>query len=265
MAAANECSQQTCSFKDERYHLENTIMKLQLCTIALTLALSGNTFAGSNPIEDKTQHEETNQLVGLGSGILVGAAVAGPIGAVVAGIFGLLIADDVNGDNELLLAKTELNSRDQQLLAMQQQFDLEKQRANTQLASLETLLSKNSQALESNIQFKTASYVLEQHYKSQLDLIAANLRDDPVLNVSLSGFADQRGDNTYNQALSEQRAISVKNYLLSQGVKEQQIVSNSYGESSLLSKGNNYEDDFFDRRVVLKLAGATEEMTAANQ
>jgi sortase system peptidoglycan-associated protein len=240
-------------------------MKTQLCAIAFTLALSGNSYAASSSIEDKSQHHETNELLGLGSGILIGTAVAGPIGGVVAGIFGLLIADDVNSDNKLELVKAELESKDQQMLAMQQQFDLAAKHANTQLASVEALLNQNSQTLESNIQFKTASYVLEQHYKSQLDLIASNLREDPSLNITLSGFADQRGDNTFNQALSEQRAISVKSYLISQGVKEQQIVSNSYGESNLLSKGSNFEDDFFDRRVVLKLAGASEEMTAANQ
>lgn len=240
-------------------------MKIQLCTIALTLALSSNTFAAPKSIEGKTQHEENNELLGLGSGMLIGTAVAGPLGGIVAGIMGIFIADDVNGDNKLRLANTELERRDQQLLAMQQQFDLAKQRASTQLTSMDALLNQNSQTLESNIQFKTASYVLEQHYKSQLDLIASNLRDAPKLKVTLSGFADQRGDDTYNQALSEQRAITVKNYLLSQGVKAQQIISKSYGESSLLSNGNPFENDFFDRRVVLKLAAVDEEMTAANQ
>lgn len=240
-------------------------MKTQLCILALTLALSGNTFASAGSFDKKTSQEETNELVGIGSGILLGTALAGPAGGIVAGIMGLFIADDVNGDNKLQLVKTELERRDQQLLVMQEQFSQAKQRTSMQLSSMEALLNQNNPALESNIQFKTASHVLEQHYKSQLDLIASTLRDEPTLSITLSGFADQRGDDSYNQALSEQRAITVKNYLRSQGVPEQQITSNSYGESSLLGSENHYEDNFFDRRVVLKLAPESEEMTAANQ
>jgi outer membrane protein OmpA-like peptidoglycan-associated protein len=81
----------------------------------------------------------------------------------------------------------------------------------------------------------------------------------------LSGFADRRGDSTFNQVLSEQRALTVKNYLVNKGVKREQVITHSFGESSLVSAGENFEDDFFDRRVMLRVSDDLTEMTAANQ
>jgi outer membrane protein OmpA-like peptidoglycan-associated protein len=85
------------------------------------------------------------------------------------------------------------------------------------------------------------------------------------MSITLSGFADQRGDSTFNQALSEQRALTVKNYLINNDVKKEQVMTNSFGETSLVSAGTNFEDDFFDRRVMLKVSESQTEMTAANQ
>jgi peptidoglycan-associated lipoprotein len=153
---------------------------------------------------------------------------------------------------------------------MQHNFEQAKERVMVQMASMDNALElaafkQNAQEMESNIQFKTASYILEEHYKSQLDLIAKTLQKNPKVSITLSGFADKRGDSTFNQALSMQRALTVKNYLVNKNVKEEQIITNSFGESSLVSAGTNFEDDFFDRRVMLKVSDDQAEMTAANQ
>ena len=119
-------------------------------------------------------------------------------------------------------------------------------------------------SLEANIQFKTASFIVEDHYKSQLDGLASELRKNPKLKIELSGFADQRGESTYNQVLSEQRAKAVKDYLVSQFVNDNQIITQSFGESELVSESDSFEDNFFDRRVLLKVSNKPVDMTAAN-
>ena len=228
--------------------------------IAFTCLLSGNAIA-----EQQSKQDTTNEIVGLGSGVLIGTAIAGPLGGIIAGIFGVLIAEDVNSDKKLETANNLLQQKDQQLLVMQQNFEQAKERAILQIASMDTALEQSIPKIESNIQFKTASYVLENHYKSQLDLIAQTLQKNPKLKITLSGFADKRGDSTFNQALSEQRALSVKQYLINKDVKEEQVITNSFGESSLVSAGEHFEDDFFDRRVMLRVSDDQTEMTAANQ
>jgi peptidoglycan-associated lipoprotein len=228
-------------------------------TLAISLLLATHAAAAPSASEDKN-----NELVGLGSGVLVGTAIAGPLGGMIAGIFGLMIADDVNSDKKLAAASALVSQKQQELLVMQQRYDEADVRANILMATLDKTLEQSTAELSTNIQFKTASSHLEQHYKSELDLLATSLRNNPKLTVKLSGFADQRGDADYNQALSEQRALTVKNYLLQQGVIESQLLSQSYGESQLVSGGQELEDNFFDRRVNLQMSDKVSSMTAAN-
>ena len=233
--------------------------------IAFTCLLSGTAFA-----EQPSKQEKTNEVIGLSSGAIIGTVIAGPIGGIIASIFGVMIADDLNSDKKLEAANNSLKQKDQQLIVMQQNFEQAKERAMVQMASMDNALEQAtfkqpSPEIESNIQFKTASYVLEEHYKSQLDLIAKTLQNNPKVSITLSGFADQRGDSTLNQALSEQRALTVKNYLVDNHVREEQVMTNSFGETSLVSAGTDFEDDFFDRRVMLKVSDNQAGMTASNQ
>lgn len=227
--------------------------------IALTVLLSGQALAG-----EKAKPDNHNAIVGLGSGVLVGTAVAGPIGGMLGGLFGILIADDVNDQIKLTDSKALVNKQQQQLVALQQRYQEADARANILMATMDKKLEQKLPEIESSIQFKTASAHLEPHYKTELDLLAATLRANPQLQVQLSGYADQRGDSDYNQNLSELRAQAVQQYLRDQGVLPSQMLTQSFGESSLVSTGNQLEDNFFDRRVSLKISDRSDAMTAAN-
>ncbi len=211
-------------------HMKPTNTKITTA-IAFTCLLSGSAIA-----EQPNEQAKTNEVIGLSSGVIIGTAIAGPLGGIIAGIFGVMIADDVNSDKKLEAANTALEQKDQQLYVIQLNFEQAKESAMAQIASMDSALEQASlnhsvPEIESNIQFKTASYVLETHYKSQLDLIAKTLQKNPVLSITLSRFADKRGDSTFNQALSEQRALTVKNYLINNNDREEQVITNSLGES----------------------------------
>jgi sortase system peptidoglycan-associated protein len=216
-----------------------------------------------------TKNQETkNNVVGLSTGIVFGGVVAGPLGGAIAGLFGLFIADDINDENRLSITKKELQSTNLQLVALQQNYQDSIASANQQIAAMDTAMNQAiaqvPPTIEANIQFKTASFLVEDHYKSQLDGLASELRKNPKLTIELSGFADQRGESTYNQVLSQQRAKAVKDYLMSQFVNQNQVFTQSFGESELVSKSDSFEGNFFDRRVLLKVLNKTAEMTAAN-
>jgi sortase system peptidoglycan-associated protein len=218
--------------------------------------------------EELKSQENTNTAVGFGTGVVFGAAVAGPVGAAVAGLFGLFIADDINDEKRLELSKNDLQMRTTELSALQKEYEMEMEAANAQIAAMDSAVNDAIQQvtpnLETNIQFKTASFLIEDHYKSQLDGLASQLRKNPKLKIELSGFADQRGESQYNQVLSEQRANAVKDYLVSQFVNDEQIITQSFGESELVSKEGSFEENFFDRRVQVKVSSKEAEMTAAN-
>ena len=53
----------------------------------------------------------------------------------------------------------------------------------------------------------------------------------PNLEVDVSGHTDSRGTDAYNQALSERRALAVKEYLVRKGIAASRVSANSYGET----------------------------------
>jgi len=62
------------------------------------------------------------------------------------------------------------------------------------------------------------------------------LEYDPNAKLSLSGYADKRGPNKYNQSLSERRVQRVKEFLISQGIPENKIETVAYGEEKPIDK-----------------------------
>ncbi len=64
----------------------------------------------------------------------------------------------------------------------------------------------------------------------------AYLQVRPDARLTLTGHADPRGGDKYNQALSERRVGSVKNFLVGQGVPESAIDTKAVGDSQPLSK-----------------------------
>jgi OmpA family/PEGA domain len=62
------------------------------------------------------------------------------------------------------------------------------------------------------------------------------LEYDPNAKLSLSGYADERGPNEYNQSLSERRVQRVKEFLISQGLPENKIETAAYGEEKPIDK-----------------------------
>jgi OOP family OmpA-OmpF porin len=64
-----------------------------------------------------------------------------------------------------------------------------------------------------------------------LDEVAADLKKYPRLIVELQGHTDSSGADAYNLQLSQRRADSVREYLISQGVPASQLVARGYGET----------------------------------
>ena len=234
-------------------------MKKTMIALLSTAVLSTSAMA-----EDFEQERQNNELIGLGSGVVVGTAVAGPLGGIVAGVIGVLIAEDVSNDKALESTTAKLQAREQQLIALNDKYEKDMAQARLQLVSMDTEIRTVMEEAESSIQFKTASYEVEEHFKPQLDLLSESLKNNNNMIVQLSGFADRRGDETYNQALSQQRVLSVKQYLVAQGVDEGQIRTLSFGESKPAAAQQSLESDFFDRRVVLRVEEGQQTMTASN-
>ncbi len=65
------------------------------------------------------------------------------------------------------------------------------------------------------------------------------LQNKPGITVELASHTDSRGNDAYNKALSQRRADAVKNYIVSQGIDADRIISKGYGETRLVNNCSN--------------------------
>jgi outer membrane protein OmpA-like peptidoglycan-associated protein len=87
--------------------------------------------------------------------------------------------------------------------------------------------------------------------KDTLQQVVRTLQAYPDAKIEIEGHTDSVGSETYNQALSERRALSVKNYLISQGIAERRITTRGFGESQPVADNATAEGRTENRRVVI--------------
>ena len=85
-----------------------------------------------------------------------------------------------------------------------------------------------------------------------LDAAADQLNECRNVSVMVEGNTDWIGTDAYNQSLSERRANSVMNHLISRGVPASRLTAVGYGESRPIASNETDEGRALNRRVELK-------------
>ena len=104
--------------------------------------------------------------------------------------------------------------------------------------------------LDSAVLFDVDKYDVRVHPEAEevLKNLAIVLKEMDVKNFEIDGHTDSDGSEEYNQVLSEKRANSVKNFLVSQGVTAE-ITTKGYGESKPVASNDTAEGKQKNRRV----------------
>ncbi|MEX2379497.1 MAG: OmpA family protein [Vicingaceae bacterium] len=79
---------------------------------------------------------------------------------------------------------------------------------------------------------------LTDQAKDSLEILYKTLVDNPNIVIELLANTDSRGSDTYNQKLSQGRAKSVVDYLVSRGIERERMIPKGMGESNLLISDN---------------------------
>ena len=73
----------------------------------------------------------------------------------------------------------------------------------------------------------------------ELAKILAAMREYPEIIIHIESHTDSRGDDKYNEALSERRAQSTRNWLIAKGIDADRLTAKGYGEYRLVNKCSN--------------------------
>jgi len=117
---------------------------------------------------------------------------------------------------------------------------------------LQTIEVGQSIVLE-NIFFEfNKTNLLPQSYP-ELDKVGGFITANQIKEIEIGGHTDSEGSESYNQKLSEGRAQSVVNYLISKGIPAPVLKSRGYGESKPIDTNLTDEGRAVNRRVEFTL------------
>jgi len=86
-----------------------------------------------------------------------------------------------------------------------------------------------------NIYYDFDKWDIRNEAKPALNELAELMRNNPQIKIQLSSHTDCRGEKEYNQILSQKRAQSAVDYLISLGVKAERLQAKGYGEEVLIN------------------------------
>jgi outer membrane protein OmpA-like peptidoglycan-associated protein len=161
------------------------------------------------------------------------------------------------------------HEEEQKAREAQQQAEPNKQQADQQVAQArERLRQQLNQVLQttetarglivnmSDVLFDFNKYTLKPEAREKLAKVSGILLAYPNLKLQVEGYTDNIGTDEYNQKLSEERADSVRDYLVSQSVADSNVTAAGYGKSDPVADNSTNAGRAQNRRVELVVSGA---------
>jgi outer membrane protein OmpA-like peptidoglycan-associated protein len=149
-----------------------------------------------------------------------------------------------------------------------QQAQLSAQQAETDKAAMRTRLSEQLNSIlqtrdsarglivsMSDVLFDTGRYSLKPGAREKLAKVAGILLAYPGLNIEVGGYTDNVGGDAMNQTLSENRAGSVRDYLVQEGVATGSVSAKGFGNTLPVASNDNSAGRQENRRVELLVSG----------
>ncbi len=117
----------------------------------------------------------------------------------------------------------------------------------------------------SDVLFDTGSYNLKPGAREKLAKVSGILIAHPGLRIEVEGHTDNVGGSDYNQRLSENRAMTVRDYLTGQGVPQASVSARGFGETMPVASNDSPSGRQQNRRVELVVSGEAIGSTAPSQ
>jgi len=213
-------------------------MRSGITVIVITIVLISLLMAGCSNWNRTT----TGAVVGAGAGTAAGAVIGKTLGSTTAGA---LAGAAVGGTVGAIIGR----QMDQKAEEMARELDgVEIQRVEEGIAI----------SFDSGILFDFDSADLRGEARSNLRKLADILGEDEDTNLMIVGHTDWIGDANYNMGLSERRARSAADYLVSQGISRYRIDVEGRGETEPIGDNETDEGRQQNRRVEVAIFASDE-------
>ena len=214
------------------------------------LVLSGSFLAActtTNPYTGETQVSKT------ASGATIGA-VAGALG-------GLMVGGSSRAQRNAVLIGAGVGALGGGLIG--NYMDRQEAELRAQLQGTGVSVTRYGDQIRlnmpGNITFNTDQDAVRQQFYPVLNSVAIVLKKFNKSLVDVGGFTDSTGSLQHNQDLSQRRALSVANYLNSQGIDGRRLSVQGYGPANPIASNGTAEGRSQNRRVEIQISPLRED------
>ena len=116
-------------------------------------------------------------------------------------------------------------------------------------AESSTHIESKAVLANATVYFEFDSFNLSTRSIQALKSITNLMQDNPAIDITIAGHADERGTREYNLALGQRRAESVADYLELKGISRSRLTLKSYGEEMPMTLGSNERSWARNRRA----------------
>lgn len=104
-------------------------------------------------------------------------------------------------------------------------------------------LALNKTFVLENIYYDLDKFNIRDDAAVELDKLVQILKDNPTVKIELSSHTDARATDSYNNKLSQNRAQSAVDYIVTKGIDRERMVAKGYGETQLIIKDAKTEEE----------------------
>ena len=218
--------------------------------VIATIAAAAIFFAAPVSAAEKSNR---NENIGVGSGAVIGAIAGGPVGFFVGAMVGAKIGNTMDNKNhEITGLEYDVRVADAEVARLESNLNqLSAKVEQLQDLSRPELIELMQAGIEMDLLFRTDESVVADTTAIRLAQLAGTVARMNDVNIQLDGFADQRGNADYNQALSERRVQFIRDQFLAAGVHPDRINTAAHGEA--VAQDETLDSFALERRVSVRL------------
>ncbi|MBT2160567.1 OmpA family protein [Zobellia barbeyronii] len=218
--------------------MKKSVLKSAYIIMALTMVVGCKTIQNSNS-------KQKGAVIGAGSGAAIGGILGNNVGSGNNTVLGAILGAAIGG-----VAGGFIGDH----------MDRQAERIEEEIPGAE--VSRVGEGInvtfneDAGVYFDTNKSDVKGTSQTTLNKMAQILKDYPKSNVLVEGHTDSAGPEDYNMNLSKQRATSVTNYLISQGIDKSRLETKWYGEAQPVGDNTTTEGKAKNRRVELAIVAS---------
>lgn len=234
-------------------------MKMKKFTVALLAATLLVGASGCSTMNNTGK----GALIGTGGGGAVGAGIGALIGGGKGAGIGAAVGAAVGAGAGALIGQKMDKQQKELQEELAQQAKVEETTDSNGLRAIKV-------TFDGGILFPTGKYNLNPTAQADLTKFAVNLLNNPDTDVAITGYTDNTGSYAVNEKLSDQRANSVRNYLITCGVPSTRLTAMGIPMADYIASNDTPEGRALNRRVEItvyaneKMIKEAEAQTAQN-